>query len=131
MIRLNEAIDVNIQHDLSEKRQFPRHPSNIPVEIIPYPEAALNHMEYEPLYLKNMSFGGLAFFSSECIPLDSIIHIRILSQAPFELVCRVVWTHALDSAEYEIGVEFVARKSTAMEQLVLVEMYRKLLESHC
>lgn len=122
---------MNTQHDnISEKRQFLRHPSNIPVEVIPYPEAALNNVEYEPLYLKNVSFGGLAFFSSENIPLNSIIYIRVLSQTPFELMCRVVWLHALeDTAEYEIGVEFVARKSTAMEQLILVEMYHKLLDT--
>lgn len=108
-----------------EKRQFPRHPTEIPIEVAP--EAGVNSADFDHLQLKNMSFGGLAFTAQETFTLGDIIQLRILSQSPFTLTCRVVWVKPMKEGSYEIGVEFVSRRSTAMEQLVLIEMYRKLL----
>ncbi len=104
-----------------EKRQFPRHPSSIPIEIVKYGD------NEDILYVKNISYGGLAFISQHAYPPDTLLKIRVLTHSPFELTCKVAWCRPEQQQGFEIGVEFTARRSMWADQLALVEIYKKLL----
>lgn len=105
-------------------RSFTRHSSDIPVNI-----------QLEDLagggedFLKDVSHGGLAFFSNGPLETDAVIRLSIPSMTPpFEAMGRVIWCRA-NGQRYEVGVkfqqeddEFLARM---VEQICRIEQYRQ------
>lgn len=109
-------------------RNFIRHPSTIPLDF---------HLEEVVQggtdYLKNVSRGGLSFYSK--IPLEpgATIQLKIPLVKPiFEALGRVTWCHQ-DGNRFEVGVQFLDQedmfRARMVEQICHIEEYkRKVLE---
>lgn len=106
-------------------RQFIRHPSDIPIEILFAP-----HRDYETKRTHDVSFGGLAFFSDTAIAPDCIVALRIPTLQPaFEVpAARVTWCQKVSSRN-AIGVQFLdsaeAYRVRMIEQVCHIESYRQ------
>ncbi|HHH47275.1 MAG TPA: PilZ domain-containing protein [Gammaproteobacteria bacterium] len=105
-------------------RNYIRHPSDIPIDFQPE-ELAEAHSER----LKNVSQGGLAFYSSTPLSPGCLIRVKIpLVKPVFQAVGRVTWCHARDG-HFEIGIEFLdqddAFRARMVEQLCHIEHYRQ------
>ncbi len=109
----------------NSKRQFIRHPSDIPIRwqlgdvVAPGSE-----------YLRNISEGGLCFSSQHAIPEGADIEIHIPVQRP-EVSIRgiVVWCRAAGDGNYEVGVRFTDAgtrfRMRMVEQVCHIEHWKK------
>lgn len=113
--------------DVSQDRQFIRHPSDIPInwklgEVVP-PGGE---------YLRNISEGGLAFVSHHEIPAGATIEIHIPIEKP-EVAIRgeVVWCRPGEDGCFEVGVRFTDAgqrfRMRMVEQVCHIEQYKKEL----
>jgi len=106
-------------------RQFIRHPSDVPIEIQCAPDGG-----YVRRSTKNVSFGGLAFFSDAALEPETIIALRIPYLRPaFEVAAaRVAWCKN-EGSQYTVGVQFLdseeAFRVRMVEQVCHIESYRK------
>ena len=105
-------------------RSYIRHPSDVPIEVIPEENAAPNSSHQ----LQNFSHGGLSFISQATQKPGSLVKIRIpFVQPPFETVAIVKWCNA-NAGQYEIGVEFFDAndefKVRMVEQICHIEHYK-------
>ena len=105
-------------------RQFIRHPTEIPIQILRdrRRKAATPRM-------RNVSLGGLAFESQAGLPTGSIVLLRIPIVRPqFSARARVVWCRAAGGA-FEVGVQFLdvedAYRGRMVEQVCYIEQYRR------
>ena len=110
---------------MAEQRKFIRHPSDIPIEFSAHDDAPLSRSGQA----HDVSFGGLAFESTECPTSGAIIQIRIPTvNPPFETRGEVVWCRRLDG-RYEVGVRFLehsdAFKARMVEQVCHIEQYKR------
>jgi hypothetical protein len=110
---------------MAEQRQFIRHPSDIPIEF----SAADGEPISQTGQAHDVSFGGLAFESTNCPRKGEIIEIRIPTVTPaFETRGQVVWCRHLDN-RYEVGVRFLehgdAFKARMVEQVCHIEQYKR------
>ncbi len=104
-------------------RSYIRHPSDIPIEVLP-DEAAPAGEEC----LKNISHGGLAFNSEQALALDRIVRIRITAVNPcLEVSGKVKWCKR-SGTQYEIGLEFLHKddefQTRMVEQICHIEHYK-------
>lgn len=113
----------------SRSRAFIRHPIEIPIEVAAQNEAG--HCEA----LKDLSFGGLAFGTTQAYLPGTLLGIRIDAPAhPVQLAARVAWCRRNQdptqdgSAHYEVGVAFEdgldAFRIRMVEQVCQIERYR-------
>ena len=105
-------------------RQFIRHTVNVPLEVKLLPGTAPRAKQ-----VLNVSEGGLAFAAVECLPIDSIIELRIPTvEPPFEAKARVAWCREENGA-YLVGVQFLDRndafQSRMVQQVCSIESYRQ------
>lgn len=116
---------------MSQKRQVHRHPMRIPLTIQTIARTGEQHL-IEAVYTKDVSLGGLAFTSEQAWLVGSVLHINISAEPPFTFIGKVVWCQPLCSQSttspmrYDIGVEFMAKKASMLDELVRIENYYKL-----
>lgn len=110
---------------MQEGRQFVRHSTDIPVEVIQKTDSAMNMQ-----HLNNVSLGGLAFQSESYWEKDSFLTVRVLTNPPLEITGQVVWCHQMGSY-FEVGVEFMEKNYFSsdgiVEEVCQIEMYKKIL----
>lgn len=105
-------------------RAFIRHTVNVPLEVKVLPDAPARAKQ-----AMNVSEGGLAFTASDCLPMDSIIELRIATvQPPFEAKARVAWCRE-EAGQFLVGVQFLdkndAFQSRMVQQVCAIEQYRQ------
>ncbi len=107
-------------------RQFIRHPSSIPVQLIEFDGAFKLGLNT----LNNVSFGGVCCVCSEPIEKGSSVKMKINCVNPdFEIKGVVVWCKPKNDV-YEVGVEFIVSKDKIfllrmVEQVCHIEHYRQ------
>ncbi len=104
-------------------RQFIRHPSAIPIDV------QVNEQPSDRSPLRNVSQGGLSFFSKTALGRNSRITLTIPVPAqPFSCEARVVWCRQNDDG-FEIGVKFDDESTEyairMVEQICHIEQYRR------
>jgi hypothetical protein len=104
-------------------RQFIRHTIDVPLEISAADAGTVVDQGV------NVSHGGLAFLSAECIDLGKVVQVRIPSvEPPFEAHARVVWCRP-EADQFLVGVEFLdagdAFGARMVQQVCSIENYRK------
>ena len=104
-------------------RSYIRHPSDIPIEVIP--EGITHPNQHQ---LRDFSHGGLSFFSDARHQIGSGVKIRIAIVKPaFEVTGIVKWCHPVDDL-FEIGLEFLdpqdSYKARMVEQICHIEHYK-------
>jgi c-di-GMP-binding flagellar brake protein YcgR len=108
----------------SAARRYIRHTINVPLEV-----TASGTMQNAAELSVNLSHGGLAFASEECLAAGSLIELRIPTvDPPFDAKARVVWCRP-ENSKYLVGVEFLdkadAFRSRMVEQVCTIEEYRQ------
>ncbi|MFG5863009.1 PilZ domain-containing protein [Metapseudomonas sp. CR1201] len=108
-------------------RQFLRHPTEMPVELVPRRGRHL-----PPQRLHDISLGGVACNSARAFRLGTALelHIPLLGeQARFS--GTVAWCHK-ETHDYMIGIAFTDEenmfRARMVEQICLIEQYRKQQE---
>ena len=107
-------------------RNYLRHPSDIPIDILP---AQIDAGDTRSLH--NVSHGGLSFSASQLYPQGEIVRMRITLVSPaFEAVGKVVWCRGSDG-HFIVGVEFLDEvdlfRARMVEQICHIEHYKKTL----
>ena len=105
-------------------RSYIRHPADIPVKIVPVTGRMLPEHK-----LKNISEGGVAFFSAEAVEVGSILTMSIdLVKPPFMAEGVVMWCRA-SKQYYAVGVRFTNPDdmflARMVEQVCHIEHYRR------
>lgn len=112
-------------------REFIRHPSSIPVQLIKQ-ENNIDETFTGTNTLNNVSFGGVSCLCSESVEKGSIVKMTIECVDPaFEIEGRAVWCKP-NGDMYEVGVEFIVSKEKLfllrmIEQICHIEHYRNEL----
>ncbi len=109
-----------------KKRQFIRHPSDIPLEIeheeATFPPGAARR-------LRDIGLGGLAFESEHEVAEGEFLKVSIPVVNPaFEFRARVAWCRPING-HFDIGLEFVepdkVYQARMVEQICHIEHYRR------
>ena len=103
-----------------EQRQFLRYPIETPLQIKGLANSA--KLALEVVQATNVGYGGLAFMSEHAWQTGEVIQISILIDPPFEFIGKVVWCHK-NPVDYEVGVEFMAKKANIFEELLRIEQF--------
>jgi hypothetical protein len=108
-------------------REFLRHTVDVPLEVERVGEASprVGHGV-------NVSYGGLAFSTTECPSVGEILRLRIPTVQPaFESRARVAWCRP-EAGKYLVGVQFLdataAFQSRMVQQVCSIERFRKEIE---
>lgn len=116
--------DIRVHTKSNPRREYIRHTLDVPLEIetVANPSARLEHGV-------NVSHGGLAFLSRECLQHGDVIRLRIPTVTPpFEASARVAWCRAEGDA-FLVGVQFMdagdAFRSRMVQQVCSIENYRR------
>ncbi|MCX5781485.1 MAG: PilZ domain-containing protein [Elusimicrobia bacterium] len=109
--------------EYKERRNFARHPLDIPIEIQMDEVAASEHE-----YLIDISAGGLCFKSKIGLKKGKIIHIKIpLIKPIFEAEGEVMWSKKRND-HYDVGIRFVqdidAFRIRMVEQVCHIQQYK-------
>jgi hypothetical protein len=104
-------------------RQFVRHPTSIPIELV-----ADTSICIEGSQLSNLSYGGICCSVDDPIDQGTTIKIRIpLLYPSYEGKGVVVWCRP-HACGYDLGIQFIdkheAFKSRMVEQVCKIEEYR-------
>lgn len=107
-------------------RSYLRHPSDIPIDILP---AEVDAGDTRALH--NVSHGGLSFSAAQSYALGEVVRLRISLVSPaFEALGKVVWCHG-GEGHYIVGVEFLDEmdlfRARMVEQICHIEHYKKTL----
>lgn len=111
-------------------REFIRHPSSIPVQLVKQGEG--EEVEYGINTLSNVSFGGVSCLCSEPFEKGCIVKMNITCIEPsFEIEGTAVWCKPNNDL-YEVGVKFIASKDKMfllrmVEQVCHIAHYRNEL----
>jgi Tfp pilus assembly protein PilZ len=112
-------------------REFIRHPSSIPVQLITQGDDA-DQSTMGINTLSNVSFGGVSCLCSDPVEKGSTVKMTVECIDPsFEIEGKVVWSKPKDGMN-EVGVEFVVSKEKLfllrmVEQICHIEHYRNEL----
>ena len=109
---------------IEEKRVFMRHPSDIPIQILPE-----NPVVPKEESLCDVSVGGLSMFSDTEFGTNTVLKITIPIINPvFEARGKVVWCNRTGNC-FEVGIEFMEAKDAfrarMVEQICHIEHYKK------
>lgn len=105
-------------------RSYIRHPSTIPLDF---------HLEEVVQggtdYLKNVSQGGLSFYSKIHLDPGATIHLKIpLINPVFEALGQVTWCNQ-EGNHFEVGVQFLDQddmfRARMVEQICHIEEYKR------
>jgi len=96
--------------DLSDRRKYPRTPLDLEVEI-----SQLLSEDQQPVEdtcsckCRDMSGGGLSFYSMHSYPLQSVLRLHIpLDDLHIKVMGKVMWYKKLPTApDYVTGVQFL------------------------
>jgi hypothetical protein len=107
-----------------EKRQYIRHPSDIPIIYEPVNKEGLQKKEC----LRNISVGGLSFRTDHHLETETFLEITIdLVRPVFKGKAVVVWCRQHEE-HYDVGVQFVDENTSArariVEQVCHIEQYK-------
>jgi hypothetical protein len=107
-------------------REFLRHTVDVPLEVERVGEAPRAGQGV------NVSYGGLAFVTTECPSAGEILRLRIPTVEPaFESRARVAWCRP-EAGKYLVGVQFLdataAFQSRMVQQVCSIERFRKEIE---
>jgi len=110
--------------EINSKRDFIRHPSDIPIE---YTLENISTPKKEKL--QNVSIGGISLQSSVYIAKGTLIEILIpIIKPPFRVKGVVVWNHQ-SGENFDVGIKFMdsetAFRARMVEQICYIEHYRK------
>ena len=102
---------------MRERRRFIRISENLQIsyEVLskPIPRDSL---------IKDISQGGIRFFTHEFVPKNSLLKIRLAIEKIhlyFETLVKVIWIREVSrSGRYEIGVEFTNISEESVKHLV-------------
>jgi len=105
-------------------REYIRHPSEVPLLIMPY-----STREQLNLQVNNVSEGGLSFDSPVEFHINAVVKIKIPSMKPvFKVNAVVQWCRQLQG-RFELGVQFLdqddAFRVRMVEQACHISEYRK------
>jgi hypothetical protein len=108
-------------------REFLRHTVDVPLEV-----DRVGETSPQPGQGVNVSYGGLAFWTTECPSVGEILELRIPTvEPPFESRARVAWCRP-EAGKYLVGVQFLdaraAFQSRMVQQVCSIESYRKQVE---
>lgn len=109
---------------MHNRRQFIRHPIDVPIQIQAQSDSALDHIS-----MADIGEGGIAFYSNVLFQGDSVLSVKISHvQPPFEALCVVCWQREKGD-EFEVGVRFLDGESQfrarMVEQVCHIEDYRR------
>lgn len=107
-----------------ERREFIRHPVNVPIHVFPQSDAALEYLS-----MSDVGEGGVAFQTNVAFESGTILKVNVPHvQPPFEAACVVCWQRILGNG-FEIGVRFLDEDSRfrarMVEQVCHIENYRQ------
>ena len=129
----------------SKRRQFSRHPVQIPLEVHEFSQA--DPSQFAVVTTQDVSSGGVRILSQECWSIGTYLRILIRTETPLEFIGRVVWCRDVvtteeensigsrelepccssASQEYELGIEFLARQANKIESLLQIRSYAEML----
>ncbi|MFQ5518994.1 MAG: PilZ domain-containing protein [Mariprofundus sp.] len=105
----------------NERRQFIRHPVNVPIQISPQSDDELQHIS-----MSDVGEGGIAFLTN--VAFENGVVLRIAVPPQFEASCIVCWRRLVGD-QFEVGVKFLDEESRfrvrMVEQVCHIEDYRK------
>lgn len=113
----------------SDMRSYIRHPVDVPISCQPSPSDSGEFSTARQSHLKDVSTGGLSFFSADALQVGRkvCIHIDVV-KPPFDAEARVTWCHP-EANGYLVGLVFVEPdveyQARMVEQLCHIEHYRK------
>jgi len=61
-------------------------------------------------FVRDISAGGILFYSGEYIPKESVIEVEIdlpMHAQPLKATCRIAWIKPLKIGGFDIGAEFI------------------------
>jgi hypothetical protein len=107
-----------------EKRQYIRHPSDVPIIYEPVNEEGLQKKEC----LRNISLGGLSFRTDHRLETGTFLEIKIdLVRPVFEGKAVIVWCQQYEEHD-AVGVQFIDENASArvriVEQVCHIEQYK-------
>jgi len=116
---------MNPQHT----REYIRHPTNVPLEVIPQSAKEQLCLGLNNLPLNNISQGGLSFYSPTRIHTNTVVKIKIRAIKPVFKANAVVQWCEKSKDKFELGVQFLdkddAFKARMVEQVCHIDQYRK------
>ncbi|MDQ6956767.1 MAG: PilZ domain-containing protein [Mariprofundaceae bacterium] len=109
---------------MDNRRQFIRHPIDVPIQISPQSDSVLDYIS-----IVDIGEGGIAFYTNVIFEKGCALSIKIPHvQPPFEALCVVCWQREKGD-EFEVGVRFIDEDSRfrarMVEQVCHIEDYRK------
>ena len=107
------------------RRRFIRHPTDIPLEIIP----DARHKQAVPEQVRDISHGGVCLLSEHPYPEGAAIEMLVrITEPACHLSGRVAWCQAVDD-HFEIGVAFTDAdqgfRARMVEQVCQIELYKR------
>lgn len=108
-----------------EKRQYIRHPSDIPIIYKPVDKGG----SHKKKCLRNISVGGLSFRTDHPLETGTSLEITIdLTRPVFKGNATVVWCRKHEE-HYDVGVQFVdentGTRARIVEQVCHIEHYKQ------
>lgn len=105
----------------AERRQFYRHPMDVPIQVFPGKE------QTEQAPMSDLSAGGMAFITNVFIESGAMLTIRIPYVEPaFEARCVACWQRRVDG-RFEVGVMFLDEQTAfrvrMVEQVCQIKRY--------
>lgn len=107
-----------------KKRRYPRHISDIPVNV-QIEDVAASQLEY----LNDISCGGMCIRSKVPIPKGTVLDVKIpLLRPVFQVKGKVVWC-ARGKGHFDVGLQFTGKcdtfKMRMAEQVCHIEEYKR------
>jgi len=112
------------QDHADNRRQFYRHPVDVPIQVFPQGELAADAP------LSDLSEGGLSFHTNVFIAQGQVLRIRIPFVDPaFDAQCVVRWQRSYENGDgFEIGVMFLDEETAfrikMVQQVCHIKNYR-------
>lgn len=109
---------------MNERRAFIRHPVDVPIQIRPQEDVAIQEIS-----MSDVGEGGVAFYTNVAFKNGAILSIKIAHVTPpFEALCVICWQKEVENI-FEVGVRFLDAQSQfrarMVEQVCHIEDYRK------
>ena len=95
-----------------EHRKFARISTGTQIKV---QQIALSPANYYPL--NNVSFGGLAFKSDNCLEKGTIVGIQVLIELPVDLIGEVAWCRK-HNKHFDVGVRFMGKSDLSRKHMI-------------
>lgn len=110
-------------------RSYIRHPSDIPIQVDVASGEKSSAKSNGTSLLSNVSYGGLAFNSSEPAAVGTVIKLKIDHVQPAFQAEGLVTHCQKEGDQYVIGIEFLSKENLfvvrMVEQVCHIEQYKK------